>query len=45
MVSLHLDESLVADGKLVVKLSYHGEEKTLEFEREQFTSFRPLVYP
>ncbi len=45
MVSLQLDESLVADGKLVVKLSYHGEEKILEFEREQFTSFRPLVYP
>jgi hypothetical protein len=45
MVSLQLDESFVADGKLTVKLSYRGEEKILEFGREQFTSFRPLVYP
>jgi hypothetical protein len=45
MVSLQLDESIVADGKLTVKLSYQGEEKILEFSTEQFTSFRPLVYP
>jgi hypothetical protein len=45
VVSLQLDETLVADGKLAIKLSYCGEEKILEFEREQFTSFRPLVYP
>jgi hypothetical protein len=45
MVSLQLDESFVADGNLAVKLSYQGEEKILEFITEQFTSFRPLVFP
>lgn len=45
MISIQLDESFVADGKLKVKLSCRGAQKTLEYVSEQFTSFRPLLIP
>jgi hypothetical protein len=45
MVSLQLDESFVADGKLTVKLSCRGEQKTFEFVNERFTSFVPFLFP
>ncbi len=45
MIWLQLDESLVADGKLTVKLSCQGKQKTLEFVKEKFSMFIPFIFP
>jgi len=45
MVSLQLEEALVVDGKLTVKLSCQGEQKTLLFVNKRVTSFIPFFSP
>lgn len=45
LISLKLDESVVSDGKLTVKLSCRDEQKTLEFVEENFKMFVPFIFP
>ena len=45
MFSFQLDQTLTADGKLIVMLFCGNEQKTLEFTAKRVTSFVPFFIP